>query len=787
MVRSRQQLAIARLSEQIKCESYRDALRRARRLVRWGNLLPSEQFEVICLETEILARLGDASSAAANLSNLRHRASSPREHIRLRFVEGLTAVTTGSARNASSAAVDVIQRLNSDTGVDPLSVAARNVLGVALYRMGRYRWARSAFEDCAAFYRLKRDHAALAEVLINISLVVKNSGRIDLALDMIDEATRLLPGPGYGRAWTAAFVTRAICLLRLGRIDAALASLLQARQVARVQRVFTIAVSNNLGHVYRMRGAYPVAVEFYSEALQCARTEGAVRSECLAMEFLAETAYESGSPGEAVRLLDEALALAERVSGAADLAMEVLRRRGEAHLALGHQAEGRADLERAMRMCKARGERREGILTERAFHFAFAPAAELPSKIRGVLESLRDIDDRFEYVRTVCFALERGFRLEDHEWFHDAYVAAAHYVSTSGLAFWRKRLEQAAGYRTALTPKQSAAANDKLTPSDAPVPTTSRSLRYLRTLEATRVAARSSEPALVLGETGTGKEVISRLVHGWSARAAKPLIAVNCGAIPENLIESEIFGHTRGAFTGASKERMGLFEAASGGSVLLDEIGDLPMQMQVKLLRFLDNYEVRRIGAHTTRRVDVRVIAATNRDLRQLVADGRFRSDLFFRLNVFRIEIPALRERREDIPDLVYHYLHDGAHSGLPIQVADDLMQWFQNFDWPGNIRELRNLCRYLSAHAWGKPQIQVADLPEDFLNRAALATGEVTEFERENTELQREQIERALHQTGGTIIAAARLLHLGRNSLSRKMREFGIDREDFKNTPTPR
>src|SRR5205085_667402 len=198
---------------------------------------------------------------------------------------------------------------------------------------------------------------------------------------------------------------------------------------------------------------------------------------------------------------------------------------------------GRTYLERAIRMCKARGERREGILAERAFCFGFCTPSELPTRICGVLEELRDIDDRFEYVRTVCSALERGFRLEDYEWLHDAYVAAAHYVSTSGLVFWRKRLDQAAGYRTALTPKRAAGSDDKIAARDTSFTTTSRSLCYMRTLDAARVAARSSEPALVLGETGTGKEVISRLIHSWSARSSKPLVAVNCGAIPENLIE----------------------------------------------------------------------------------------------------------------------------------------------------------------------------------------------------------------------------------------------------------
>lgn len=470
--------------------------------------------------------------------------------------------------------------------------------------------------------------------------------------------------------------------------------------------------------------------------------------------------------------------LTERLSGGADPAMEVLRRRGEALLALGRPEEARADLERAQRMCKARGERREGLLTDRAYYLAFAPAEDKPSRVDTILQGLREIDDRFEFVRTVCFAIEGGLKIEDHTWLHDAFVSASHYVSTSGLDFWRKRLEHAAGYQKALTPKAAES------PDAEPPTVPSRSPRFQRSLESVRIAARSSEPALVLGETGSGKEVISRLIHSWSSRAAKPLIAVNCGAIPENLIEGELFGHVRGAFTGAERDRIGLFEAADGGSVLLDEIGDLPTQMQVKLLRFLDNYEVRRVGDSTVRRVDVRIIAATNRDLQQLVADGDFRSDLFYRLKVFRVDIPPLRERREDIPDLVRQFMLECSHSSLPLTVSDDLMQWFQDFDWPGNVRELRSVCSFLAARVYGRPQAVMADLPAEYAPPAEtpLETVEATaRFELEQRAFQRRQFERALRESGGNIQDAARVLRMGRNHLARRMRELGLRREDFR------
>src|SRR5262249_11188037 len=224
------------------------------------------------------------------------------------------------------------------------------------------------------------------------------------------------------------------------------------------------------------------------EALRLARKSQAGRRECLALEFLGETKLESGEPQHALPLLDEALGLAERLSGAADLMMEVLRRRGETYLAIGRRDTGRADLERTIRICSARGERREGLLTERAHTFAFSSNADLPRRIHAVFMGLQEIEDSFESLRTVVIALERGLRLEDHEWLHDAYVSAAHYVSTTGLEFWRKRLEAAAGYLTALTPKHAAA------PSDEHAPVQTKSFAYKRALDSVRVASRSDEP-----------------------------------------------------------------------------------------------------------------------------------------------------------------------------------------------------------------------------------------------------------------------------------------------------
>jgi two-component system response regulator PilR (NtrC family) len=207
-----------------------------------------------------------------------------------------------------------------------------------------------------------------------------------------------------------------------------------------------------------------------------------------------------------------------------------------------------------------------------------------------------------------------------------------------------------------------------------------------------RIASTTSN-VLVVGESGTGKELVARQLHDWSDRAKKPFVAVNCGAIPENLIESELFGHKRGSFTGAVADKPGLFEVASGGTLFLDEIGELPLSMQVKLLRAIQSRTIRRVGGNEDQKIDVRLIAATNRNLEKMVADGTFREDLYYRLNVLMLTTPPLRERVEDIPILVEHFFKKcAAKFGKELQgVTPEAMQALESYPWPGNVRELEN------------------------------------------------------------------------------------------------
>jgi two-component system response regulator AtoC len=292
--------------------------------------------------------------------------------------------------------------------------------------------------------------------------------------------------------------------------------------------------------------------------------------------------------------------------------------------------------------------------------------------------------------------------------------------------------------------------------------------------------AKHPSTVLITGESGSGKELIARLIHDSGPRASAPFVAVNCGAIPEQLLETELFGHARGAFTGAVDHRRGLFEEASGGTMFLDEIGELPVALQVKLLRALQEGEVRRVGDNASRAVDVRVVAATSRDLESDVRSGRFREDLFYRVNVVRLQLPSLRERREDIPDLVRHFIATfNARLGLAITgVTPAAMRWLMDHTWPGNVRELENVVERAMVLADGA-QIDVTQLPPSVREpgSSVAASDDLDLSVKRRTEaLERTLIERALRQTGGNRTHAARLLDLSHRALLYKIKEYGLE-----------
>ncbi len=309
--------------------------------------------------------------------------------------------------------------------------------------------------------------------------------------------------------------------------------------------------------------------------------------------------------------------------------------------------------------------------------------------------------------------------------------------------------------------------------------------------------ARSNITVLINGESGTGKELVARALHRHSPRAQNTFIALNMASIPRDLLESELFGHERGAFTGAQNMRHGRFEQADGGTLFLDEIGDMPAELQTRLLRVLSDGEFYRVGGHTPIKVDVRIVAATHQNLEDCVKDGRFREDLFHRLNVIRIHIPPLRERREDLPQLTRYFLNAAADelNVEPKVLRPEVLDFLVHKDWPGNVRQLENTCRWLTVMASGR-EVHMEDLPPELRSESVAAGGDAKGWDMQLRHWAEQQlaqgdnnlldiatpiyertlIEVALQRTGGRRQDAAKLLGWGRNTLTRKIKDLAMN-----------
>ena len=321
--------------------------------------------------------------------------------------------------------------------------------------------------------------------------------------------------------------------------------------------------------------------------------------------------------------------------------------------------------------------------------------------------------------------------------------------------------------------------------------------KLLDALEVSEKAAPTDLPVLIDGESGTGKELMAKVIHANGSRADRPYISVNCGAIPENLLESELFGHKKGAFTGAVNDRKGKFESAHKGTIFLDEIGELPLPGQVKLLRVLQAHEIQRVGSDEIIEVDTRIVAATNKNLRKLIEEGSFREDLFYRLSVIHITLPSLRERKDEIPLLISYYGGEAAEAlkRRPVGMTPRLRDFMLNYAYPGNIRELRNLIYRLSCLAGDIADI--AHLPEDIRPKPPQRAGftvmtsiqpsdipaSLSDAKRAaSDEAERAFLERGLREVGGMVSELARRCDMNRSHLQVLLKKHGLHSKDFRN-----
>lgn len=316
--------------------------------------------------------------------------------------------------------------------------------------------------------------------------------------------------------------------------------------------------------------------------------------------------------------------------------------------------------------------------------------------------------------------------------------------------------------------------------------------KLLESLEVAEKAAPTDLPVLIDGESGTGKELMAKVIHANGSRADGPYVSVNCGAIPDNLLESELFGHKKGAFTGASSDRKGKFESADGGTIFLDELGELPLQSQVKLLRVLQSNEIQRVGSDQLIEVDARVVAATNKNLRKLSEEGLFREDLFYRLSVIHVTLPPLRERRDEI-QLLNEFFCDEAAERLrraPIKMSARLLRFLEGYEYPGNIRELRNIIYRLSCLAGDMADID--HLPDDLrpkVSKAAaggagveIGEGSLSDIKKAaSDQAEKAFLERGLQETGGKVAELARRIDMNRSHLQTLLKKHGISSRDFR------
>ena len=301
--------------------------------------------------------------------------------------------------------------------------------------------------------------------------------------------------------------------------------------------------------------------------------------------------------------------------------------------------------------------------------------------------------------------------------------------------------------------------------------------QIMEAIQLAKKVAPSDANVLLLGETGTGKEVFAQAIHNGSKRTGKPFVALNCSAFGKELLESELFGHKAGAFTGATKDKKGLIEEAHTGTLFLDEIGEMHIDLQAKLLRVLETHEFIKVGDTRPTKVDVRIIAATNRDLQQEADEGKFREDLYYRLNVFSIALPPLRERKKDIPVIAAYYLKMFAAKGTKRidGMSKDFLTQLQQHDWKGNIRELKNILERATILSDG-PELSVSDLPADLRNTTTRSNGPLSAFDLASVE--KLHIQRVLNHTKGNKTEAARLLNIGLTTLYRKIDEYHLSYE---------
>ena len=761
----------------MQADSYQPALKTIERLLALPGARALSDGRRVALESRAIAcRLaqGDAQGALAHLRELLGREQRiESEGLRARLWLQASDALFRLARIPESREHAEHGLALADSAGD-LSQAAKalTLLGGAAYREGDLARARDGYEQALALYRRLADEAGAAHVRNNLGLIHKNLCEWEAAEAHLQAAFDLHRRNGR-------FAESAVPLLNLGIVYQKRGDWARALEhYGRAEQVFA-QVADDLripqvrigcGNIARLQRRFEDAEGLLRDALERARDLGAQREQVLAIEFLGELEYDRGNPDVALGHYQEALALAQRVAPEGDLVVEIERRRAEALCATGRLDEAERACATALRLARHTDDRLEHAVAHRAagsIAMARGRRAEAIQSWTLAVSLLGACRDRHELGRTLLELAQAV--AEPREARRLLYRASALFADLEA-PYWMERVED-------LLLRLMTGTGDPLPPAAgslmgrrhrAPsLVACSAAMRRVETLA--RRAASTGLSVLITGETGTGKELIARTIHSLSPLGQRPFLAVNCGSLRAELATSQLFGHRKGAFTGAHAEGQGLVEAAHGGTLFLDEVGELPQDVQVTLLRFLESGEYLRLGETRVRRSDVRLIAATNRELREVEGDRAFRRDLLFRLNEIEIRVPALRERPDDIIPLAHHFL--AFYSGLEgPRLTRDAEAVLRSYAWPGNVRELENVMKRVAALHAGETAVDAnALLP--FLDQGSGAAG----VRRTADADERTAILAAWREADGNKSRAAAILGVSRKTLYARLHRLGI------------
>jgi DNA-binding NtrC family response regulator/tetratricopeptide (TPR) repeat protein len=667
-------------------------------------------------------------------------------------------------------------------------------LGSIKARTGDVLGAREHFEQGLCLFREVEDAVGAGKAWNNLGVVFKTLCQWNRSVECFNRALESARKRGEARAVASRSCNLGVTLLKAGRWSEARAYLADAlkRSTGLGSDAGVVRANIAIGMLARLERRWKVSRRHLCKALEMARASGMKREEALSFEFLGELSFDSGFPKPALKYYERALAIADETNRHVDVKVEVLRRKAEALLALGRASEALELCKEGRRLARSIPDRYEEGVLERVAGSALLENGGREEGLARLHRShavLRSINQSYELART---ALTLGAALAESPGegplrAKELLLESRYLFGQVGSQHWVNQAESALvsllGLRGegAKRPRKSVDARAsrlaQAAPSDFGLVGCGEWLKGVMSTVA--CFADSTLPVLVEGESGTGKDMIAKALHLSSKRTGKPYIPMNCGALPDGTQESELFGYVRGAFTGAVGERRGCFEAAHDGTLFLDEIGEMNWSTQVRLLRVLEAGEVRRIGETFPRKVDVRVIAATNGDLLRAVGQGAFRRDLYYRLAGVRIHLPPLRERRGDIQLLVSHFVGLFSRAqGKDVVVDPDLMSALVDYHWPGNVRQLRNEIERMVTLAIEKGVLTSDDFCPTY-ESVAVPEGGPASLADELETLEKKRIVEALRETGwNKARAAGKLGGMKRTTLLGRMKKLGIPAE---------